>query len=165
MDVEHAEEVKKTLFGYSNVPACGWYGEDDGGFSIAVHEDGTVIYKTYLFDMLPQTKTVYQVTDGTVSAIKAFLQKRDKTIQAFSSHLDNGTYDGEGNYFVFNGKEIIVWNIHYTNPLFFMLMGNYLPAAKQENRLLSLFFKVAKILKRDGIDLSLDQVSFSISPQ
>lgn len=164
MTMDERKDSGDILFGYSNVPACGDYEEEDGGFSIAVYEDGTVIHKTYLFPEITKTETAYKVTEGSVNAIKTLLKKRQKIIQAFSSHLDNGTYDGEGNYFIFNGKEVITWNIQYTNPLFFLLRGKDLPVAKQENRLLALFFTVAKILRRDGIDLALDQVSFSISP-
>lgn len=154
------DDHRDVLFGYSNVPACGEEEKDDGGFSVAVYESGRLIYKTYIFDQIDKTEAEYKISDSSVSAIKALMKKHQKAIGAFDTHLDNGSRDGSGNFFVFNGLQIITWNIQYTNPLFLIFCKEYLPVARQENRILLLFFAVAKILKNDGIDLNLDEVRF-----
>jgi hypothetical protein len=158
--MDKKNDPQNILFGYSNVPAYGQVGEDDGGFSVAVYEDGRLTYKTYLFDEIDRTEVEYKISDGSASAIKALMKKHQKAIDTFDCHLDNGSCDGSGNFFIFNGKQVITWNICYTNPLFFIFCKEYLPVAKQENRILSLFFAVTKILKNDGINLNLNRVNF-----
>lgn len=159
-------ELERILFGYSNLPACGWEGKDDGGFSVEIYEDGRLIYRTYIYDQINRTEMEYKLSYGSVSAIKTLLEKHQKVIDTFDSHLHNGSYDGCENCFIFKGVQVITWNICYINPLFFFLFifcreKEYLLAAKQENRILSLFFRVTEILKNDGVDINLDAVTFS----
>ena len=154
------DEYKNILFGYSLLPAYGWYGEDDGGFSIAVYTDGRFIYKTYIFDQIDQTETEYKLSSASVSALKALMAKHRKVIDAFDSHLSNGSRDGYGNFFVFNGKQVTTWNICYTNPILSLFRKEFRPVVKQENKILSIFYAASKVLKNDNIDLKLNEVSF-----
>ncbi len=165
MDGKKKDTVKEILFGYLCTPACGWQGKDDGGFSVAVYADGRLVHKTYIFCDIDKTTTEYKISDVSVSKIKALLEKYQADIDAFDEHLNNGSCDGEGNFFVFHGKEIITWNIRHVSVWKLRMFNRdyykeYLPVVRQENKILLLFFAAAKILKKDGVRLSLDKVSF-----
>ncbi|MGN0604839.1 MAG: hypothetical protein ACI4I2_12765 [Oscillospiraceae bacterium] len=49
-------EYKDVLFGYSCTPSYGYYGKDDGGFSIEIYPDGKLIHKTYIFDGIEKNR-------------------------------------------------------------------------------------------------------------
>lgn len=159
--MDKKNEHRDILFGYSNVPACGREGKDDGGFSVAVYKDGRLIYKTYIYDQKDRTETEYKLSAGSVSAIKALMKKHQRAIDTFDSYLYNGSCDGYGNFFIFNGKQVITWNISYRNPLFLIFCMGCFSVARQENKILSLFFTVTEILKNDGISINLNGVAFS----
>ncbi len=156
-------KTEDILFGYFDLPACGMYEEDDGGFSVVVYQDGRLIHKTYIFCEIDQTAAEYKVSERSLLKIKALMEKYRTTIDSFDNRLHNDSVDGEENTFIFDGKQIITWNIAYTHPILLVLCREkrYFLALKQENKILSLFSAVKKILKSDGIDLELDKVEFT----
>lgn len=155
----------KVIFGYMIVPTCGWIGKDHGGFSIAVYPDGKLIYKTYIFDQIEKTKKEFELGSKIVERIVKVLALYELDIEKFDEYLNNGSCDGNGNYFIFNGKEISDRNIEYhdenklkdSNPQYYK---EYLPVIQQENLMVEIFSKIAKILKRQGISLTLNMVRF-----
>lgn len=153
------DNLRSILFGYSQQPACGFSGED-GGFSVTVRRDGKLIYKTYLFPEEENTRAEYKLSPRSVSALKALMRRRQKVISRLDSNVYNGSFDGDGNFFIFRGKHITTWNISYTLPLFYPFLKEDLPVVRQENQILSLFFAARRILRRDDIDLTLDSVTF-----
>ena len=166
MDSEEAKNHKDILFGYFNGPSCGFFGMDDGGFSVDVYENGKVIYKTYIFAQTVKTETEYKISKDAVAAIRSLMEDHQTDIDSFDENIDNGSCDGSGNFFIFNGKEIITWNIDHSdedelkqNNLSYY--NRYLSAIRQENKILLIFDKAVKILKSSGINLSLENVSFN----
>ena len=165
MASKEKDDYRDILFGYSCIPSCGWVGKDDGGFSVKVYADGRMVHKTYIFDCIVKTETEYKISKDSFAAIEMLMEKYQTDIDAFDEHLDNGSCDGAGNFFILNGKQIITWNIDYTdedelkknNPSYY---EKYLSVVKQENEILVLFSKVAEILKSNGVDLKLYKVNF-----
>lgn len=49
IEVMIMRNIEKILFGYYNCPSCGYFGVDDGGFSIDIFPDGKLNYTTYIF--------------------------------------------------------------------------------------------------------------------
>ncbi len=166
MDHQEKDDYKDILFGYSCVPSCGFYGEDDGGFSVAVYADGRLVHKTYIFYDIDKTTAEYKISDTSVSKIKKLMEKYQTDIDAFDEHLNNGSCDGSGNFFVFNGKQIITWNITCVGKgelwkIYRHDLNKHLSVEKQETGIIFLFVAVTKILKSDGVTLDLHEVNFS----
>ena len=162
---EETKNCSDILFGYFNGPACGFFGMDDGGFSVDVYESGKVIYKTYIFDQTVKTETEYKISKDAVIAIRSLMEKYQTNIDSFDDNIDNGSCDGSANFFIFGGKRIITWNIEYydenelkkKNPSYYK---GYLSAIRQENQILLIFNAVTEILKSSGINLDLSKVRF-----
>ena len=156
----------EILFGYMNTPSYGCFGEDDGGFSIDIYPDGKLIYKTYIFDMIEKTKRELKLDFESIENIVTVLSTYEKDIATFDEHIDNGSCDGNGNFFIFNGKRIITWNIEYfdedeikkLNPKYY---EEYLPMIKQQNLMIEIFARVSEILKKQGINLRIYEVNFN----
>lgn len=163
--VNEEKKHNDILFGYFTGPSYGAGGIDDGGFSVSVYNDGKVIYKTYIFCRIVKTETEYKIPEDATAAIRSLMEDHQTDIDSFDKNIDNGSCDGSGNFFTFNGKEIITWNIDYNdedklkknNPGYYKA---YLSVIRQENQILSIFDKAAKILEKDEISLSLSAVSF-----
>ena len=51
----------------------------------------------------------------TVEQIKAVLCEHQTDIDGFQEHVANGSLNVDGNFFIFSGKEFIVWNITCSN--------------------------------------------------
>lgn len=157
---------KHILFGYSCTPSCGFYGKDDGGFSIEVDTSGILVYKTYLFDFIEQTKRTIVLSSNTTNRIKNILKNNIKTIENFNKQLNNDSYDGSCNRFIFSGKEIISWNIQFTNIWFIWLLAiinldyykKHVNNIKQKNAVLHIFKLIANVLESEGIRLTLDKI-------
>lgn len=158
-------KYSEVIFGYMDTPSYGCIGKDDGGFSVAIYPDGKLIYKTYIFDEIEKTKREFKLDLKTVDRIAGVLAAYEQNIKNFDEDLDNGSCDGSGNIFIFNGKMIVTWNIDYydedelkkSNPEYYKA---YLSVIRQENLLMEIFFRVSKILKTRGIDLRLYEVKF-----
>ena len=164
--LEENINISNILFGYMNVPSFGLFEEDYGGFSIDIYTDGKLIYKTYIFEEIEKTKTEYSLPAKIISAIKKVISDYSEYIYAFNEHTDNGSEDGEGNFFIFAGKRVITWNIDYCNENDFIKNNpeyykKYIQAIKQENLMLIIFEKISEILKTQGIDLKINGVFFS----
>ena len=159
------KEYKDILFGYLFIPSYGCLEEDDGGFSITVYTDGRLVYKTYIFDRIEKTKNEYKISLNSIMAIKTIIEEYQEDINSFEKSIDNGSCDGYGNFFIFAGKEFITWNIEYNdeNELkenYLEYYKEYLPVVRQQNKILLIFFKITKILKKEGINLKINMVSF-----
>lgn len=159
--------METILFGYKCTPAYGWIGESDGGFSIEIYEDGSLIHKTYLFDEEQQTFQEYQIQPITVETIKEILAENQSEIEELPPDIDNGSMDGSCNIFTFNGKEVSVYNIEYGetpeeisvyNPEY---VRDCLEEITQQNRVGEIFDRVVHALKEEGINLSLYEFSIS----
>lgn len=158
---------RDVLFGYWCVPSYGYFGKGDGGFSVKVYADGRIVHNTYIFSRIVKTETEYKISKDSVAAIETLMEEYQTDIDSFDEHLDNGSCDGMGNFFIFNGKQIITWNIDLgyadedelkkNNPSYY---EKYLPVVKQENGILLLFSKITKILKKNGVNLNLYKVKF-----
>ena len=109
------KNFSEIMFGYMDTPSYGCFGEDDGGFSIAIYPDGRLVYKTYIFDEIEKTIREFKINSNSVERILEVLTTYEKEIYAFDDHIDNGSCDGDGNFFIFNGKRIITWNIEYSD--------------------------------------------------
>lgn len=153
------------VFGYMCAPSFGFFGQSDGGFSVALYSDVKLVYKTYIFDKREKDKEELYVPTETVEQIKAVLCEHQTDIDGFQEHVDNGSLDGDGNFFIFSGKEFIVWNITYSdedelkenNPGYYK---KYVSVVKQQNMMLIIFVKIAEILERYGINLNVNKVAF-----
>lgn len=165
-------DEKDVVFGYFFEISCGWTGKDYGDFSIEIYPNGKLIYKTYLFSRIEKSKTEYRVSANSVLAMKAVIKKHRADIDSFNNTLNNGTYDGSGDFFIFEGKELITWNISHTNELLIRIEekrkksdpyfsdDECLAARKQENKILFIFSEIVQILKKEGISLRLGEVKF-----
>ena len=164
-----------VVFGYFSMVSMGWDDRDYGDFSIEIYPSGKLIYKTYLFSGIEKSKTEYSISIHSVQAIKAVIEKYQADIDSFDQQLRNGTDDGTGDYFIFEGKKLITWNIQHTSKFLIMLEevrrkvdpnypdypnGEWLAALKQENKILSIFSKIVQILKEEAIFLRLGEVKF-----
>lgn len=161
-----AEEMKdysQILFGYLLTPSYGFFGIDDGGFSVAIYPDARLVHKTYVFSQREKTRTEYLLPDEVIYQIRAIMEDYTPEIAVFDEHVSNGSLDGYGNFFVLNGKHIISWNIELNdeeevrkkNPDYY---HEYLPVMQQENTMLFIFYEVIEILEKIGIKLNLHEV-------
>ena len=155
------------LFGYRAEPSCGFIGQDRGGFSLDIRENGTVMHRTYLFPDLEITQTRYQLAQEGVRRMHDTLCAAQAQIQRFPEHLYNGSRDGGSNRFIFNGKRIEAWNIQkydvmdmsIHNPAY---LEQYAQTIRFENAILTLFDCISGILSAYGIRLSLWDVEFDL---
>lgn len=155
------------LFGYSCTPSCGFYGVDDGGFSIEIDKKGMLVYKTYLFDSIEQTRTIINLSSNTTYRIRKILKKHADIIKKLNTHLDNASDDGVCNQFVFAGKEITAWNIEFTdeavmaeeNPNYYHEFAHNI---KQENTVLQIFELVVNELINERIELNVEEINLSV---
>lgn len=164
--MEHKKSsYSNVLFRYMDVPSCGWVGEDDGGFSIDIYPNGDLIYKTYIYDEIEKTRTIFEIDSKSIEQIMKVLATYEQSINQMDEYLDNGSDDGDENIFIINGKKIITWNIEYsdenelkkTNQKYY---EKYLSVIRQEKILLEVFYQISKILKTQGIKLRLYNVIF-----
>lgn len=160
---EEKKDYSDILFGYLLTPAYGFFGMDDGGFSVAIYPDGRLVHKTYVFDRREKTRTEYLLPDEVIEQIAVVLEEYAPEIADFDEHVSNGSLDGYGNFFVFNGKHIISWNIELNdeeevrkkNPEYY---HEYLSVMQQENTMLFIFYEVIEILEKIRIKLNLHEV-------
>ncbi len=153
------------LFGYSCTPSYGFYAEDDGGFSVEIDINGVVTYKTYFFDFIEQTRSTIKLSPNTIKRIRNILENHAETIENLNNQLNNGSYDGLCNRFIFSGKEIISWNIQFIHIWLAIIVNpdyykKYVNEIKQENTVLYIFKLITKVLKHEGIKLTLDKAVF-----
>ena len=159
------EPYGNVLFGYMCVPAEGIFGEEDGGFSLEVFTDGRLVYKTYIFSEIENTRTEYQISPSALYEIAMILEKCQKNIQSFKMILDNGSCDGYGNYFIFFGRRYITWNISFKNEFAIKILNpnyykRYKSVIRQENQMLRIFADIAAVLGKEGIHMKIEEVSF-----
>lgn len=157
------KEPEHILFAYSCTPSCGFSKEDDGGFSVEINSNDILVYKTYLFDCIEQTRITMKLSPLTKKEIERILERNAKAIENLSSRLDNGSDDGCSNRFIFSGKEIVSWNIKFTNERLLAVIApayyqKYINSIRQENTVLHIFKLVSKNLKHEGVKLTLDNV-------
>ncbi|OCA97876.1 hypothetical protein [Clostridium beijerinckii] len=153
------------IFGYQTGPSYGEIEEQDGGFSVDILSNGIIEYKTYIFDNKEKSRETYQVDDSSLQKIKDIVTFYNKKIDEIPNHLDNGSCDGDGNFFTFMDKKIIAWNIEYTdieeiqkkNPSYYEL---YRENIQYENRILIIFVRIIKVLEAIGFKLTIS--SFSV---
>ncbi|MGG7175706.1 hypothetical protein ACQPV1_20755 [Clostridium neonatale] len=151
------------IFGYKTGPSCGFFDKDDGGFSVEVLSNGIIEYKTYLFDNKVKSKENYKINDKNLNKIKNILDTYSDEINSIPTNLDNGSCDGDINLFIFNDKEIIAWNIKYSdikkvqkkNPDYY---EEYHKNIKYENIVIDVFNDIVKVLKIVGIKLDLNSI-------
>ncbi len=159
------KDCEKILFGYKLAPSYGRFGKDDGGFSIAIYPDGKAIYKTYIFADIDKSQKLYSLSNNAIEKIKVIWDGYKTEIDNFQEHTNNGSCDGDGNFFIFNGKQITTWNIEFAdenelktnNPNYYF---EYLSVIKQENMMLLIFSKIIEILETQGIYLTLYSIKF-----
>lgn len=108
---EEKKDYSDMLFGYLLTPAYGFFGMDDGGFSVAIYPDGRLVHKIYVFDRREKTRTEYLLPDEVIEQMAAVMEEYTPEIADFDEHISNGSLDGYGNFFVFGGKHVISWNI------------------------------------------------------
>ena len=154
-----------VLFGYMCVPTEGLFGEDDGGFSLEVLTNGRLVYKTYIFSEIENTRIESQISPSALYEISMILEKHQKNIKSFKKILNNGSCDGYGNYFIFFGKQYITWNISFKNEIATKILNpifykRYKSVIRQENQLLRIFADIAAVLGQQGIHLKIEEVSF-----
>ena len=153
------------LFGYMITPFYGADG-DDGGFSIVIYPNGKVIYKTYIFSEIEETRREYELDLDTVKNISKGFSFYEQEINKLDDEIDNGSLDGCEYIFIFNGKKIITRNIQYLDedemkefdPEYYK---EYLPVIKQQNMIIEIFAMVSVFLETQGIDLILNEVNFN----
>lgn len=158
-------DYSEIIFGYMCIPAYGFFGESDGGFSIVLYPDGKLIYKTYIFEQIEKDKKEVFISKETVERIKAVLCAHQSDIDGFREHTYNGSFDGEENLFIFSGKEFTTWNITYrgedereaNNPGYYK---KYMSVFEQQNRMLDIFTKITEILATQGILLNINKIIF-----
>lgn len=161
---------RDIMFGYMHSPEFNFVGED-GGFSIAIYPDGRFIHKTYITDFIDdfeKTKKEIMLSEELVREISIVLHEYENEIAGFRRNLDNGSEkeNGNGYYFVFNGKRVFTWNIEYRDeeqlkkekPEHYR---NDLSVIRQENVMINIFQKISQLLRRAGIDLNLSSVCYS----
>ena len=119
-----------------------------------------MIYRTYKFDHIEVAKKSYPISPDAVGKIQHILGGDEALIANLNPRLDNGSCDGCCNRFVFNGKEIISWNISKSDieelkkrnhPYYREFKEN----VEQENSVLELFDLITPILKDYGFTLTL----------
>lgn len=160
---EEKKDYSEILFGYLLTPSYGFFGMSDGGFSMAIYQDGRLVHKTYIFDQREKTREEYLLPDEVIEQIKAVMKEYASEIADFEEHISNGFLDGDGNFFVFGGKHVISWNIELNdeeevrkkNPEYYR---EYLSVMQQENTMLFIFYEIIEILEKIGIKLNLHEV-------
>ena len=154
------EKIDDVIFGYKDVPSCGWFGHDDGGFGIFIYPDGELIYRRYIFDDQIKKEKTYKISLTAVKKIEDIISSYEDKLANYDDKLDNGSCDGDGNIFILLGNEYVIWNIEHhdiddfkkNNPKKYK---QYLPVMKQENMMLSIFNKVRMVLLAHGVILGL----------
>lgn len=154
------------IFGYKTVPSEGEIEEQDDGFSIDILSNGIIEYKTYIFNSKEKSREIYKIDNNSLSKIKDIVNFYKNKIDQIPNHLNNDSDDGDGNFFTFMDKEIIAWNIEYTdieeiqkrNLSYYEL---YRENIKYENTVLIIFAEIISILEVIGIQLNINSINFS----
>lgn len=154
------------IFGYQTGPSYGEIEEQDGGFSIDILLNDIIEYKTYIFDNKEKSLETYKIDNNSLCKIKDIVNFHKNKIDEIPNHLDNGSCDGDGNFFTFMDKKIIAWNIQYTdiediqkkNLSYYEL---YRENIKYENTILIIFAEIINVLEVIGIHLNINSINFS----
>ena len=149
---------KEVIFGYECFPACIEAEGEDDGFSFLILYDGENICKRYKCNGKVKSISKYKVSKKVIDRIEKTITAYNVEINTLDEDIDNGSYDGCGNKFVFYDKEILTWNIEYhdekkvqrKNPQYY---NKYEKSMRQENTLLLIFDQIRKALRRQGIFL------------
>ena len=152
-----------VIFGYAFTPNEGCFGIDDGGFSVELYEDGTFVYKTYIFDLQEKTRNEYMIAAENVEKIKKFLIEILVDLENFPNHIGNGSCDGYCSTFSILGKEITDYIIEDTdideikteNPKYY---EEYKEVIDWESFLLYVLAMVSAYLFNENIELSIEDV-------
>ena len=137
------------IFSYQTSPVVGWEGEY-GGFSLELFGNGNLRYCTYkLFDDI-QLMQMFKVDRDTVYGIYELIQETKEEIGEIPRNLDNGSHEGWINEFHFIGQEkIVARNIKTSLPKLTMFT--------KENSVLRIFHEICRLLRTQGVRLSLGQ--------
>ena len=154
---------KEVLFGYKYFPSYIEAEDEDDGFSILILNDGKVVCKRYICNGKVRSISKYKVSKKTIDHIEKIITAYSEEINTFDEHIDNGSFDGYGNKFLFYDKEILTWNIEYCdekkvqskNPQYY---NKYERVIRQENTLLLIFDQIRKALRRQGVFLKTDNI-------
>ena len=157
----------KIIFGFYNHAAFAAPEAENGGFSVRLFANGTVLYQTYSLNAKcePTIKESDRavLSDGTVSRITRALAGYSKEIDALPEYTNNGSYDGTFYDFVFCGKYVSSINIQRTdlsevmreNPDYY---EKYRFDIADENTILDIFTRIAESMLEDGIRLYLNHL-------
>ena len=161
-------KLESPVFGYACLSAgeeC--FGADVGDFSIIINKYGILEYRKYLFAEILNKETFYELPEKAINEIIEILEKHKSEIASFTD-TDNGSCDGAFNYFLFGDKWVESLNIDETddidevkerNPRYY---DEYLENMIMENQILSVFDEINTVLKKYGVDLSLNSVKFNL---
>ena len=149
------------IFSYRVKPAYGMEGEY-GGFSIELYGNGNLRYCVYrLLDDI-QKMEMFKLKKETVYAVYGIIDHARKRLDAIPENLNNGSLDGMLNEFFFDDfKWITAWNIEESFIRGVMLKNydyyrKYKENMKYENAVLRIFKEICKVLRKSGVDLSLE---------
>ena len=153
------------LFGYRKYPSSGYYGEDDGGYSIDIFSDGIVEIKSYIFSNQEKSCDIYTIDKKSIQNIRDIINLQQLEIDEIPNILDNGSCDGEGYSFTFKDKRIECWNIAYydieevkkQNIEYF---NEYQENMKYENMIIDIFSRIIKVLIPSCIKLDIQSMEF-----
>lgn len=157
----------KIIFGFYNHPAFVSPEKENGGFSVRLFANGTVIYQTYSLNI--KCEPIIQVSgrvtlhEDTVSRITRTLAGYSKEIDDLPEYTNNGSCDGTFYDFVFCGKFLSSLNIRRTDPLEVMqrepeYYEQYRFDMADENTILDVFTKITEAMLYDGVELYLDHL-------
>lgn len=149
------------IFSYRIKPACGMEGED-GGFSIELYGNGNLRYCVYqLFDDIKLLE-MFKLDKEAVYAVYRIIDRERRQLDSIPENLNNGSADGVVNEFLFDEfKWITAVNIQETFVKGMILKNyayyrEYKVNMKHENTVLSLFKEICKVLRKAGVELSLE---------
>ena len=145
---------KRIIFQEKRMPTFGFTG-DIGGSALTVYEDGEVVKTVYLFgdeEEIHSEETLC-VKPDLADEIEDYIFANKKPISMLPTYLENGSCDGDLQYFTLRRKRIRVHNlwrhnleeIKERNPLAFF---EYQKTLEYENMLMDIYEGITGILKK-----------------
>ncbi len=152
--------MNRVIFSYRlGNAACCQYGQYEG-FKVKINYDGNLQYTEYVIPNIEVKSKVYKLKRETVDEILNVIEESD--IENIPLNLDNGSWDGDLNEFLFYKNEqeykITSWNIidqEYSSEKLNSIEEKYKNNYIYECKVSEILHKIEKILLTEKYKLNL----------
>ena len=142
--------IDNTIFELKQLASYGAIG-DDGGYSVTLRDDGTLIYSRYEFGKdKPISTEIMGKNYEMVQEVRKIIEQHFSEIKDIPDDLNNDSCDGTLDYLRFGTKRISALNISMTNPKKAPENTEYEKRFYEnmlhENKVLEIYDEIAKVI-------------------